>query len=185
TSTKLPARVERIAKPIRTPEGMPCQIVRSMTTAGTLPMVLLRKSVIGVNNEIRSGSQPPETIDVMVSCTIPVRANASFTTNNDQNRIKRGKPISPSSCRLETVRLTIRKAATRMAEISRGTEVVKSTRSTNKAKPQMLAWRRSKLVETMTDEPTASPCRVDRQATAMHANAINIAIEAGTMAIKK
>jgi len=56
------ASVERTARPMRTHEGMPCQTVRSTTTAGTLPMVLLSKSVIGVNSEIRSGNQPLETL---------------------------------------------------------------------------------------------------------------------------
>src|SRR5262249_25919095 len=98
------------------PDGMPCQMVRSMTTAGTLPMVLLKKSVIGVNNEIRLGTQPLEIIDVIASCTILVCAKASLMTNNEAKRIKSDRSISSKSWRLGTVRLMIRKAATRMAE---------------------------------------------------------------------
>lgn len=53
----------------------------------------------------------------MASSACPVREKASFTTNSAANRMSRGRSISSSRCRLGDLRLTIRQAATRRADV--------------------------------------------------------------------
>ena len=60
TRNRLPASVDRMASPTSVPCGMPCQTFRIITTAGTLPIVLLRNSAIGSRKATRSGSRPCE-----------------------------------------------------------------------------------------------------------------------------
>ena len=146
---------------------MSCQTFRIITTAGTLPIVLLSTSEIGSKYTIRLGKRSWDARARTAASGNPVLANASFIMNNAANKMSKGRSISSNNCRVGSVRLTIRQAATSSADISRGSEVANRAKRMTRPTPQTPTWRRSK-VNLLSGAGAAGAARLDRHTIAIH-----------------